>query len=253
MTSPLERIESHPQESKRLIGIKYEDFTSLVILAEKRHIEKQALMQKNKIRLIAAGGGRKAEMTVKEGICLCSVYLRQKPTFEILGLLFNVARSKANNTFNYWVVILREILPASQVEEVKTDSKKYQELCKILSEHELIVDSAEQAIERPGDYQEQKKYYSGKKKIHTIKNQFIVLPGGRDIVDICIGQLGKISDISLFREHRSQLDETQRFLGDKAYIGEALITTPHKKPKKSRTFPYSKRGKSTDIISTYWC
>lgn len=240
MTSPLERIESHPQESKRLIGIKYEDFTSLVILAEKRHIEKQALMQKNKIRLIAAGGGRKAEMTVKEGICLCLVYLRQKPTFEILGLLFNVSRSKANNTFNYWVVILREILPASQVEEVKTDSKKYQELCKILSEHELIVDSAEQAIERPGDYQEQKKYYSGKKKMHTIKNQFIVLPGGRDIVDICIGQLGKISDISLFREHRSHLDETQRFLGDKAYIGEALITTPHKKPRKAELSPTQK-------------
>jgi hypothetical protein len=128
MTSPLERLESHPQESKRLIGIKYEDFISLVKLAEKRHIEKQAEVEKNKIRLIASGGGRNAEMTVREGICLCLLYLRQKPTFEILGLLFNVSRSKANNTFNYWVEILREILPAFQVKEVESGSQRYQEL-----------------------------------------------------------------------------------------------------------------------------
>jgi hypothetical protein len=69
--------------------------------------------------------------------------------------------------------------------------------------------------------------------MHTIKNQFIVLPGGQDIVDICIGHLGKISDITLFRNHRDKLDKRQRFLGDKAYIGEDLITTPHKKPKKA--------------------
>ncbi|MEJ6486709.1 hypothetical protein N0Y54_36535 [Nostoc punctiforme UO1] len=56
---------------------------------------------------------------------------------------------------------MREILPASQMEEVEKDSQKYQELRKILCEYELIVDSAEQAIARPVDYQEQKQYYSG--------------------------------------------------------------------------------------------
>jgi hypothetical protein len=35
MTSPLERIELFRQESKRLIGIKYEDFIRLVALVEK--------------------------------------------------------------------------------------------------------------------------------------------------------------------------------------------------------------------------
>ncbi|WP_414579085.1 transposase family protein [Anabaena sp. CCY 9402-a] len=41
------------------------------------------------------------------------------------------------------------------------------------------------------------------------------------------------SDITLFRNNRKTLDTKQRFLGDKAYIGEALITTPDKKPKKA--------------------
>ena len=191
MTNPLERIESHPHEAKRLIGIEYEHFLALVDLAEQKHLEKQAEIEKNKIRLIAIGGGRRANMSSKQGICLCLVYLRQKPIFEILGLLFDVSKTKANDAFNYWIEILRDILPASLMEEVGTDESKCQKLRQSLLEYELIVDSAEQPVQRPVDYHEQKKYYSGKKKMHTFKNQFIVLPNGEDIVDVIIGKLGK--------------------------------------------------------------
>jgi len=241
MTSPLIRIESHPQSAKQLIGINYEQFMTLVALAEQRHKQKQTEIEKNKVRIIAPGGGRKPEMSPKEGVCLCLVYLRQKPTFDILGLLFDISKTKANDAFNYWVKILRDILPASQMEEVEKDSHKYQELRKILCEHELIVDSAEQAIERPVDYQEQKQYYSGKKKMHTLKNQFIVLPNGQDIVDIHIGQFGKTSDIILFRETRVKFDSEQKFIGDKAYIGESTITTPYKKPRKKEISELQKK------------
>ena len=72
-----------------------------------------------------------------------------------------------------------------------------------------------------------RKYYSGKKKIHTLKNQFRALLGVEDIVYIYIGQLGRISDITLFINDRHNLDAKQRFLGDKAYIGEESITTPY--------------------------
>ncbi|MEH2072488.1 MAG: transposase family protein [Nostoc sp.] len=101
----------------------------------------------------------------------------------------------------------------------------------MLSEYELIVDSAEQATARPLDYQEQKRYYSDKKKMHTLKNQFIVLPGGEDIVDICVGMLRKTSDINLFRDTRHKFADSQRFIGNKAYIGDCAFTTPHKKQK----------------------
>lgn len=52
-------------------------------------------------------------------------------------------------------------------------------------------------------------------------------------MDICIGQLGKISDITLFRVSQHKFDSKQKFIGDKAYIGESVITTPHKKPRKA--------------------
>jgi len=75
-----------------------------------------------------------------------------------------------------------------------------------LTEYELIVDSCEQPRERPGEYQEQKKYYSGKKKNHTFKNQLIVLPTGEDIVDVAAGETGPKSDIngsiSILQKHQ---------------------------------------------------
>ena len=77
----------------------------------------------------------------------------------------------------------------------------------------------------------QKKWYSGKKKNHTFKNQLIVLPSGEDIVDIDVGCLGKTSDITLFRGRKSLFSEEQKFMGDKAYVGEDCIETPHKKPR----------------------
>jgi len=88
---------------------------------------------------------------------------------------------------------LRDILPASQMEEVGTDEAKYQKLRQSLLGYELIVDSAEQPVQRPVDYQEQKNITQAK-KMHTFKNQFIVLPNGEDIVDVIVGKLGKTSD-----------------------------------------------------------
>ena len=51
--------------------------------------------------------------------------------------------------------------------------------------------------------QEQKKYYSGKKKNHTFKNQLIILPEGKDIVEVTVGKKGPQSDINIFRENQT--------------------------------------------------
>jgi hypothetical protein len=103
----------------------------------------------------------------------------------------------------------------------------------MLTEYELIVDSYEQARERPEDNKEQKKYYSGKRGNHTFKTQMIILPSGRDIVDVVAGLPGPKSDITLFRENRDNFASTQKFKGDLGYLGEDLIATPIKKPRNS--------------------
>ncbi|MEG4395520.1 transposase family protein [Microcoleus sp. BROC3] len=231
MSDILNHIEEHPKETQRLIGLDYEQLQQLIQNAERLHHEKQALLESKKVRLIAGGGGRKPKLSRGEQIILTLVYLRHMTTFQLLGIQFGVSESTANDTFNYWLPKLRELLPCSLLEQVKKNAADYEIVKEILTEYELIVDTYEQVRERPGDKDEQEKYFSGKKSNHTFKSQIIIMPDGRDIVDVVAGEPGPKSDITLFREERSQFDPQQRFKGDKAYVGEALITTPIKKPR----------------------
>jgi len=52
--------------------------------------------------------------------------LRQNQFFKF-WVLFDVSKTSANDAFNYWVDILRDILPASVMEEVQ-GIEKYEEL-----------------------------------------------------------------------------------------------------------------------------
>jgi IS5 family transposase len=224
-------ICEHPKETRRLLGITYEQLQQLIEYGKILHQNKQEEIEKQKTRVNQSGGGRSPKLLLEEQIILTLVYLRHNPTFQVLGLLFEVSESTAHSLFNYWQILLRDGLPASLLEQVKKCEEEDEEIRRCLIEHELIVDSEEQVIERPSAYENQKKYYSGKKKNHTLKNQFIVLPFGQDIVDVVVGRPGPSSDINLCREQLTEFDPKQTFSGDKAYLGEPQIRTPTKKPK----------------------
>jgi len=64
--------------------------------------------------------------------------------------------------------------------------------------------------------------------MHTLKNQFIVLPLGQDIVDVRSASWKK--RVNLFRATQNKFDALQTFR-DKAYKGELAIITPDKSEK----------------------
>ena len=108
----------------------------------------------------------------------------------ILGIYFAVSESTANNIFHYWIDILRDLLPCSLFEQFREKEDEYFWIQEILTELELILDSTEQSIYRAGNHDKQKKYYSGKKKSHTFKNQIITTEKGTEIVDAIVGKRG---------------------------------------------------------------
>ena len=244
-------IKKYPKKTKRLIGINYEHLQQLVKQAEVLDHQKQEEIEVQKVRLNKKGAGCKNKLSILDQILLTLVYLSQNHTFEYLGIEFEVSESAAHNIFRYWLIIIGELLPASLIEQVKKKESDYELVKEILTQYELIVDSEEQPVERPSDQTEQKKLSSGKKKNHTFKTQLTVLPNGEDIVDIKVGDPGPTSDNRAFGasvrdsafapnaqrrdQFRARLSEflpSQKFKGDKGYIGEKQISTPHKKPKK---------------------
>ena len=72
-----------------------------------------------KTRIISGGGGRKPKLSTEEQRILTLVYLRQMTTFQLLGIQFGVSETTANDTFNYWLPLLMELLLCSLLEQVK--------------------------------------------------------------------------------------------------------------------------------------
>jgi hypothetical protein len=245
MSQLREYIEKHPSETQRLLGIDYGQLIELIINAENLYTRHKRHQENQKIRIIKAGSGRPPKLTIADQILLTLVYLHHLPTFQILGVQFGIGESTANYIFHRWVKILRELLPASLLEQVKKNDSDLAWVLEILKEFELIVDSYEQPLQRPTDYQEQKKNYSGKQKRHTKKNQVIVMPSGKEIVDVVVGETGATVDIKIWSQQRSSLEPSQRFQGDKAYVGEPLINTPHKKPRNRPLTPAQNRENKT--------
>jgi Helix-turn-helix of DDE superfamily endonuclease len=119
MSDILGYIRNNPQETQRLVGVKYDQVEQLMKQAIALHSEKQEKLEAQKVRIINKGGGRQVKLSTEEQILLTLIYLRHLTTFQLLGIQFGVSESTANDTFNYWLPLLQELLPCSLLEQVK--------------------------------------------------------------------------------------------------------------------------------------
>lgn len=229
-------IEKYPHRAKQILGISYEQLKSLLNCARQRQQEIKTKQESRKIRVNAAAGGRPKKLLIQEQVCLCLFYLIQMPTFQVLGMLFSVSKTEANDTFHKRIPILRDVLPSSLLEEVSNNERDLLFVQEVLTNFRLLVDSLEQPIYRKCDQKEQQKYFSGKKRQHTLKSLIIGIPEAKDIVEVEIGAPGPTADINLLRKSQEKFDKAQPFAGDKGFQGGKNITTPHKrKPKRELT------------------
>lgn len=95
-----------------------------------------------------------------------------------------------------------------------------------------LIDVTEIFIQRPK--RKQKKYYSGKKKRHTIKVQIVYDLTAHKIVSFYISN-GTTHDFKMFKESNPRFREFVKGLADSGYQGIAKIwhsiETPFKKPR----------------------
>ena len=68
-------IDQNPQEIKRLFGIDCESLEELIAQAESIHWQQKAEIEKNKVRIIAPGGGNKPKLSIRDEILLTKAWL----------------------------------------------------------------------------------------------------------------------------------------------------------------------------------
>lgn len=111
-----------------------------------------------------------------------------------------------------------------------------EELERQFPEFQIIIDATEQPIPRPKDKKKRRKYYSGKKKRHTIKNQYTINMRG-EIIHKPPHSTGRHHDYHIFKAKHPILPEGLQTFVDLGYMGmqkdypQYNAILPHKKRK----------------------
>ncbi len=167
--------------------------------------------------------------TIEDKLLFILVYLKQNPTQTSHGMMFNMTQPKAN----LWIHTLHKVLnlTLAHIEEIPArDEMQIEEFAD--GEEIFWHDGTERAINRPK--YEQREYYSGKKKCHTIKNVVLINTFCR-ILFLSATFNGKVHDKSIADQCSYKLPVGSTLYQDKGFQGfglnDVLIIQPKKKPK----------------------
>ncbi len=159
---------------------------------------------------------------LEEHLLVLLLYYRCYVTQEFLGVFYRVDRSvicRAIQRVEAQVKPLFALRRAPKVSRRDTEA--------------LIIDCTEQPIQRPKDDATQRAHYSGKKKRHTLKTEYIVAGQGR-IVSVSDSHPGSQHDLTI-RRAEPPLPKHARGYADSAYQGydkdHPNLDIPYKKPK----------------------
>jgi hypothetical protein len=229
----IKRVLKQDRLLRALTGLNRKAFLALLAIFTLAY-EQQLITQP---RQRAIGGGRKAKLgSPQEKLFFILFYFKCYPTFDLMGILFDMDRSGANRWMHKLQPILEQalgqkmVLPMRQVRSIKEFIERFPQV------KEVIIDGTERPIQRPTDQEKQKLNYSGKKNRHTRKHlagvtrekQVLVLSRARE---------GKLHDKKFHDEEdiAGGIPEEIPILFDLGFQGVQKqyvnIRLPHKKPK----------------------
>ncbi|WP_226890096.1 IS5 family transposase [Nostoc sp. MG11] len=201
-----------PEEFKRLCGVHPETFSQMTEIVRSR--------SQTKLKT-----GRPSKLSMEDQLLMALEYWREYRTYFHIGQSWGVNESTAYRIIRK----IEDILVASRAFSLPGKKKLFSSDYQV---EVVVVDVTESPIERPK--KKQKKFYSGKKKRHTLKSQVVVAQNTGEILCTAHGK-GKEHDFRIFKSSKLPLREDIECLGDKGYQGihkvHAKSRIPKKKPR----------------------
>jgi hypothetical protein len=186
------------------------------------------------------GAGRKPALPLADRLLMLLVYYRTYVPHAFLGFLFGLDDSNVSRSNRRLEPLLAGVfrIPERKVELTRGEIR------------ELFFDSTERPTARP--VRGQKRFYSGKKRRHTLKTQVVVVrvrkrPGrGRDRRRLRIAAVsatfpGSVHDKKVFDRAGVAIPPGATGYGDTAYLGTGL-RTPRRKPPRGQLTARQRAG-----------
>jgi len=214
-----------PEIFPALTGLTRDEFDRLVLDFTTARARLRASSERTKRgapRQRAAGAGAPPAHDPPTRLLIAVAWLRIYPTYELLGWLFGLEKSNAWEAVQDALAVL-EALADFPFERPAAERKKLatkQAVLEAFPQVAVIIDGKEQPFRRPQGWEQQKPFYSGKKKRHTVKNQIVCRPDGR-IGAVSRTAPGSTHDLTVLRGDGllERLDADEGAMGDKAYAG----------------------------------
>jgi hypothetical protein len=222
-----QNIMGKPSEILALTGYTQKEFNSLLPYIEQGLSESKYTLEGKERRHKSANYKNSAFPTTADKLFFILVYYKQYTSQSMIALTFGISQPKANQWIHFLTPVLQAALSKAKVMPCRNMKDLPLQKGSLFSH-----DGTERLIQRPKDSDEQKKYYSGKKKAHTVKNN-VVANSDCEIIFLSPTVEGKKHDKILADESHYKLPKGSLLLQDTGFQGFKLEDISILQPKKN--------------------
>lgn len=181
------------------------------------------------------GGGRSGRLeTTEQKLLFILVYQKTYPLQVVMGELFDISQSSANEWIHRLLPILRDalitlgVMPERDGEQFAASERHHG------APRDYIIDGTERRRQRPKKPEKQALHYSGKKKTHCDKNVIIVNTGSKRVAYLSPTYAGKTHDKKLAESEQIAYPRQALLHKDTGFQGYEPTVRQTAQPKKSR-------------------
>lgn len=228
-----DQVKDRPKLLRAMTSLDQTEFEELLTpfgVAWEDHAQKTTLPAQDRQR--QPGGGRKpALQTIADKLLFIMYYFKTYPLQEIIGFEFGMGQAQACEWVHTLSAILKQGLASLKQLPERAPTQLTAQLAKS-GETKFAIDGTERKIQRPKDDNEQTKYYSGKKRTHTVKNDVIVTLKGRGVKYLSQTYEGKKNDKKICDEEQPTFPSGSTLYQDAGFQGYAPAGVKTLQPKK---------------------
>jgi DDE superfamily endonuclease/Helix-turn-helix of DDE superfamily endonuclease len=236
------RLSRKPSLFKSFTGLYISEFDVISREIESRYEEHERKRLSKRRRQRDVGAGRPFKLKVKERFLMLLVYYRLYTTYTLSGFLFDLDQSNICRDMSIIEPLVKRCIPLPEKLYKRTRRlRTIDEVEEYFPGFKAFIDSSEQEIPRPENKRKRKSYYSGKKKKHTVKTQYMVNGEGA-ILHKTGHKRGRIHDYEIFKNNHPITPLQVENVLDLGYMG-----VQNDFPTVKSVLPFRKKRKISEL------
>jgi DDE superfamily endonuclease/Helix-turn-helix of DDE superfamily endonuclease len=214
------RLSRKPLLFKSFTGLELAEFDSIYKEIESRYSQYELKRLSKRKRTRKVGAGNHFKLTVRDRFLMLLMYYRLYITHTLSGFLFDLDQSNVYRDIRHIEPLVKRCIPLPErLYNIIRRLRTVEEVKKYFPEFKAFIDVTEQEIQRPKDKNKKRNYYSGKKKKHTVKTQYMVNKEGKILHKSRHHKKGRQHDYTVYKDEQPQTPSQVENVLDLGYLG----------------------------------